>query len=77
MKSTVCLSALMLCYMALIGQTPVPAGDIFGIGGLAGSPYLIEGNITVPDDSTPVIEPGVRVEFQGSYTMFVQGRILA
>jgi hypothetical protein len=42
-----------------------------------GSPYLIEGNITIPNDSTLLVKPGVKVEFQDSYTMFVQGRIIA
>ena len=63
--------------ISLFGQTPVPAGDVYGTWDTIGSPYLIEGNITIPNDSTLLINPGVRVEFQDSYTMFVQGRVLA
>jgi predicted outer membrane repeat protein len=39
----------------------------------AGSPYLIEGEITIPADSTLIIEPGVEVIFQGYYKLVVNG----
>jgi hypothetical protein len=60
-----------------IAQTNVPAGLVSGIWILAGSPYLIQGNIQIPDDSTLTIEPGVTVNFQGMYKLNVQGRLLA
>ncbi len=42
-----------------------------------GSPYLITGDITIPNDSSLRIEPGVTVEFQGHYELLVNGRLLA
>lgn len=44
---------------------------------LAGSPYNIQGSITVPDASTLTIEAGVTVLFQGAYQLLVLGRVVA
>ncbi|MBT8387335.1 MAG: hypothetical protein KJO12_07970, partial [Ignavibacteria bacterium] len=58
-------------------QTNIPPGDVYGTWGINGSPYNIQGDITIPNDSTLSIEPGVLVEFQGHYALNVQGRLLA
>ncbi|MES2848167.1 MAG: right-handed parallel beta-helix repeat-containing protein, partial [Bacteroidota bacterium] len=58
-------------------QTSIPAGNVSGTWTLAGSPYLIQGNILVPDNMTLTVEPGVIVEFQGHHKLFCNGRILA
>ncbi|MBI5494518.1 MAG: hypothetical protein HY904_05780 [Deltaproteobacteria bacterium] len=42
---------------------------------LAGSPYRVLGDITVPGGSTLTIEPGVTVEFQGHFRMTVTGAV--
>jgi predicted outer membrane repeat protein len=58
-------------------QTVIPPGDVSGTWALGGSPYEIQGEITIPDGLTLTIEPGVLVEFQGHYKLNVQGRLLA
>jgi len=58
-------------------QTQINAGDVSGTWTLTGSPYHINGEITIPNLQTLVIEPGVLVEFQGHYKLNVQGRLLA
>ena len=58
---------LFLSLGTLFSQTPVPEGNVSGTWTLAGSPYLINGDITIPFDSTLTIEPGIVVEFQGHY----------
>jgi hypothetical protein len=58
-------------------QTVIPPGDVSGTWSLGGSPYEIQGEITIPDGLTLTIEPGVLVEFQGHYKFNVQGRLLA
>jgi len=58
-------------------QTYIPPGDVSGTLGFNGSPYYIQGDITIPNDSTLTIEPGVLVEFQGHYALNVQGQLLA
>jgi predicted outer membrane repeat protein len=58
-------------------DTIIPAGYVSGTWSAAGSPYLIEGEITVHTDSTLVIEPGVEVNFQGNYAFTVNGYLEA
>jgi parallel beta-helix repeat protein len=57
--------------------TSVYAGDVFGTWNAAGSPYRIEGDITVPAGQTLTIEPGVEVLFQDWYGLTVNGTLLA
>ncbi len=60
-----------------IGQTFITGGNVSGMWTLAGSPYYIQGEITVPNGETLTIEPGVDILFQGHYKFNVQGRLLA
>jgi photosystem II stability/assembly factor-like uncharacterized protein len=73
------LNILILSFFFLntSAQTNVPAGTVSGTWTLAGSPYLIEGTVQIPNDSTLTIEPGVTVDFQGPYKINVKGRLLA
>jgi hypothetical protein len=81
MKSQLFPKTFLLFVLGFIGcayaQTIIPAGDVSGTWTLTGSPYLIQGEINIPNDSTLSIEPGVIVEFQGHYQFNVQGRLLA
>ena len=54
-----------------VGGTEIPAGDVSGTWSQAESPYLISGDIEIPDNSELVIEPGVRVVFMGPHGMTV------
>ena len=58
-------------------QTVIPPGDVSGTWTLGGSPYEIQGEITIPFLETLTIEPGVLVEFQGHYKFIIEGRLLA
>ena len=58
-------------------QTYIPPGDVSGTWISGNSPYYIQGDITILNDSTLTIEPGVLVEFQGYYALNVQGRLSA
>ena len=57
--------------------TNIEAGNVSGTWTKANSPYYINGEITIPNDSTLTIEPGVEVIFTGHYKFNVQGRLLA
>lgn len=61
----------------LAAQTNVSAGLVYGTWKKSGSPYKINGQISVPKDSTLRIEAGVKVEFQGAYMLHVYGSIQA
>jgi hypothetical protein len=58
-------------------QTFIPPGDVSGYWVSAGSPFYIEGEVTVPDGETLTIEPGVSVIFLGHYKFNIQGRLIA
>ena len=61
----------------ILAQTNISAGNVFGTWKKTGSPFKINGNIVVPKDSTLRIEKGVKVEFQGSYSLEVKGSVQA
>jgi parallel beta-helix repeat protein len=44
---------------------------------IGGSPYWIEGNVTVDPGYTLTIDPGVEVLFNGSYSIYVEGTLYA
>ena len=68
---------LLFCNTLLFTQTVIPAGDVYGTWLQSGSPYLIEGEITIPEGETLTIDPGSLIEFQGHYKLNVQGRLLS
>jgi hypothetical protein len=61
----------------LNAQTHIPEGNVCGVWSVQESPYLINGDIVIPDDSTLTVNPGVQVVFEGYYKFMVQGRLLA
>lgn len=61
----------------LCSQTTITAGPVSGIWSQANSPYLITGDVTIANGSTLTIQPGVIVNFQGSYGFYVSGQINA
>ena len=71
------IAAIILMYSFSSAQTTIPGGNVSGTWIFAGSPYLIQGAIMIPNDSTLTIEPGVTVNFQGTYKLYMQGRLLA
>ncbi len=77
MKKLLFLFIILVNCILLISQTTIPGGDVSGTWLLSGSPYLIEGEITIPDGQTLTIDPGCLVEFQGHYALNVQGQLSA
>ncbi len=61
----------------LKAKTDIPGGTASGVWTREGSPYQVNGSVTVPNDSTLTIEPGVEVVFTGHYKLNVEGRLLA
>ncbi len=77
MKKTILVMIIFVNWILLISQTTIPSGSVSGTWLYSGSPYLIEGEITIPDGEILTIDPGCLIEFQGQYNLNVQGRILA
>ena len=68
------ISALSFCSVSFC-QTDVQSGYVSGTWTKEDSPYRIKGEITVV--STLTIEPGVTVDFDGYYRMYIFGQIIA
>ena len=73
---------LLLTALALLGAaeagTSVPAGTLAGgaTWTFTGSPYTLDGKITVPDGATLRIEPGVEVRAPGGASIEVYGSLV-
>jgi parallel beta-helix repeat protein len=61
----------------LSAQTIVPPGPVSGTWTEAGSPYLVQGEITIQTGTTLNIEAGVEVNFQGHYKFIINGYLEA
>ena len=70
------LFALVLFKNILFAQTAV-SGNQSGTWLAVNSPYEVTGDITIPSGEVLTIEPGVEVEFQGRYRIYVDGQIIA
>jgi hypothetical protein len=66
MKKLVIFFCLCLVGAGVQAQTTLAANrEVWGTWTLAGSPYLVQGTVTVPEGKKLVIEPGVKVLFRG------------
>jgi parallel beta-helix repeat protein len=71
------LGWMIVVFVNLSADTIIPGGYVSGTWNVAGSPYLVQGNITIHGDSTLTIQPGVEVNFQGFYSFTVNGYLHA
>ncbi|MFC2081442.1 immunoglobulin domain-containing protein, partial [Bacteroidota bacterium] len=77
MNKTAIIMILMLAAMHVNAETFIPEGDINGTWTKAGSPYRIQGDITIAPDDSLLIEPGVVVDFEGHYKFLINGVLTA
>lgn len=56
-------------------QQIINAGNVKGTWGKEGSPYLVFGDINIAIGDTLKVEPGVKIVFQGSFLMNIQGTL--
>ncbi|MCX6271594.1 MAG: FG-GAP-like repeat-containing protein, partial [Bacteroidetes bacterium] len=78
MKKLLAISTVLISISCILkAQTNIPAGSVDGTWVKMNSPYFVNGNVSIDNNQTLIIEPGVQVVFTGYYKMEVQGRILA
>ena len=88
MKKTAALIMILLMLVGVLpfidvqevsGNTSVPNINISTPveWNLTGSPYYIEGHVTIKPGGTLTILPGVEVKFNGPYAIFVEGSLEA
>ncbi len=63
LKSTLFILSLLAASGALADTTLVPTGNVSGVWTREGSPYIVTGQIDIPDQATLAITVGVRVIF--------------
>ena len=76
-KKLITVVSFLLIPVLGYNQTIVPGGDVYGVWDASGSPYLVQGEITIPDDSLLSIHHGVEVIFQGHYKFIINGILYA
>jgi len=57
--------------------THIPPGPVSGTWELVGSPYIIDGEITIPPGEQLIIEPGGQIVFSDLYKFNISGTLLA
>lgn len=77
MRHFIFIIFILVISIPIYPQTTIVGGNISGFWDQAGSPYLIEGDIIIPDGETLTINAGCLVEFQEHYRIDVRGRLLA
>ncbi|OFX35673.1 MAG: hypothetical protein A2X08_12535 [Bacteroidetes bacterium GWA2_32_17] len=75
-KNLLSISLLGFTVIQAFAQTYI-SGNVSGTWNLAGSPYVIIANDTVPDGQTLVIDAGVTVKFALGVNMYVAGTLTA
>ena len=76
MKNLYALFLLVIFSSSIYSQTEV-SGNQSGEWTTSGSPYLVTGDVIVPQGETLTIEAGVLVKFQGHFKLTVKGKLLA
>jgi len=69
--------AMALLAGSVAASTPVGPGDVSGCWMMPGSPYRVQGDLRVPDCHTLTIDAGVEVLFEGPYSIYVDGALVA
>jgi hypothetical protein len=78
MKKNLAFSTIfVICLRISFSQTTITGGAVSGNWTKANSPYLIQNAIMIANGTSLTIEPGVIVEFQGSYKFLILGQLLA
>jgi hypothetical protein len=77
MGRNILVLATILITLTVSAQTIIPGGNVSGTWPASGSPYLIEGEINIPDGQQLTIDPGVDVIFQGHYMLIIRGTLIA
>ncbi len=76
MKSLITTFTLVIVIaQTLFSQTMVSDGEITGFWQISESPFIVEGDVTVPVGGKLTIDPGVEVLFSGPFNFEVLGRL--
>ena len=83
MKGFKCSVTMLAIFLFLTGGLNFQSiaknveGNQSGEWTLSNSPYIIEGDVTVPSGQSLTIEPGVVIQFSGNYRITIRGSLFA
>lgn len=79
MKIKISVLALFLLFISFFAtsQVYISGGNVSGLWSESLSPYIINGDIEIPNDSALLIDPGVEIRFNGFYQFVVRGNLIA
>lgn len=77
MKNAIYTLLLFFATVTCQASTPVYGPYVISHWTLAGSPYLVYTDITIPNSGFLIIDPGVQVVFQGYYRIYAEGSLMA
>lgn len=69
------LTLILLLNSSLFSQSNMVEGEVTGLWEISDSPFIIEGDVTVPLGGKLTIDPGVEILFSGPYMFEVNGRL--
>jgi len=75
-KKALCFIVIVMFSIPLYAQTHV-SGNVSGEWTIAGSPYIVDGDIIIETSDSLYVEPGVSVIFSDHYIFDIQGRLIA
>jgi len=76
MRSIYALVVIILIH-SILPATEIPAGSVSGTWTLAGSPYNVNGNVTIENGTTLTVQPGVTVNVGAGFCVNVWGKLLS
>ncbi len=76
MKKIMLVVCMLFVAVFMFAQTEVASGNVSGVWNATGSPYNINGEITIIAGETLSITEGVTVNFTDHYQMIVNGQLL-
>ncbi len=68
---------VLLTSTSIFSQTQIGEGKVSGVWDKEGSPYIVNGNISIEKFQTLTIEPGVEVKFAENIGLLAYGRLIA
>lgn len=77
LSSSIIISSLLICVLNPVQALTVVSGEVSGRWTMEGSPYIANGDITLPSGSALRIDPGVEVKFANDTYFNVLGTLTA
>ncbi len=76
MKKVLSLVVFVMVFATVFAQTTIPGGDVSGSWNMAGSPFIVQGDITLQSGQILTIDGGVTIQFTGEFKFDIYGQMI-